>query len=94
MKKERAHIEGQSSMDVVMLNSKGEYKTAENKRNNVVHVRLSHFIGGGDSEEREEEERRHGGDRHRHRLRQPPREYPRHHPQHVAAARRPLQFHP
>lgn len=82
------HIQSQSPVNVVMLNSKGENKTSKDKRNHIVHIRVRNIVGSGDSEEREEKERRHGSDRHRNSLGEPPCEDPSEHAEHVLARRR------
>lgn len=89
------HIESQSLVNVVMLNGESENEATKNERNDIVHVSMSHVVGGGDSEQREQKQRRHGGDRHRYGFGQPPGEHPRQHRQHVpaAAAGGPLQLH-
>lgn len=69
-----------------MLNGEREDEAPKDERNHIVHVGMRHVVGGGDPEEGEEEERRHGGYRHWHRLRHPPREHPHQHRQHVPPA--------
>lgn len=75
-------------MNVVMLDGEHKNETAEDEGDDIVHVGVSHVIGGSNPEEREEKERRNGGDGHGHGVREPPREYPRQNPQHVAAGTR------
>lgn len=87
------YIEGQSSMDVVMLNSKSKYEASKNKGNHIIHVGVSNIICGSDSKEGKEEERRHGGDGHRHSFSDPPSKHPSKNSQHVPAGHRAIKLH-
>lgn len=88
-----AYIEGQSSMDAVMLNSKSKYEAPKNKGNDIIHVGVSNLISRSDSEEGEEEERRHGGDGHRHSFSNPPGEHPGKNTHHVRAGHRAIELY-
>lgn len=79
-------------MNIIVLNSKSKNETSQYKGNNIVHVRMSNFIGGGNPKQREQKERRHGGNRHWYGLSNPPWKHPRKNPQHVPTARRSIEF--
>lgn len=77
------HIQGQSPVDVVVLDGKREYEAPQHKGDHVVHVRMGHAVGRGDPKDGEEEERGHGGYGHRDCLGEPPLEHPEEHRKHV-----------
>lgn len=87
----RTHIQGESPVDVIVLDGESKDEAPKDERDHVVHVRPGDGICGCDPEHREQEERRHRGHWHRHGLSQPPRKHPRQHAEHVTAGHRPVE---
>ena len=81
----RTHVQGQSSMYVIVLNSQSKYETSKDEGNHIIHISFRNIVAGSNPEEGKEKEGRHGSDGHRNGLREPPSEHPRQNTQHVPA---------